>query len=135
MNRRYMGGNCSSNSAVKQYDPCKINQIASNNQIYNKFNSVPLEYDLREDFNICEEQRLIQPKLNIGADCKRGAVHRVSWREWGNLSQTEGGYVSVVRETTTDKGTTYDDKTFSVMGKIDIPNYFMPSHNSKNKRQ
>ena len=130
-----MGGNCSSNSAVKQYDPCKINQIASNNQIYNKFNSVPLEYDLREDFNICEEQRLIQPKLNIGADCKRGAVHRVSWREWGNLSQTEGGYVSVVRETTTDKGTTYDDKTFSVMGKIDIPNYFMPSHNSKNKRQ
>ena len=130
-----MGGNCKSNSSIKQYNPCKINQIASNNQIYNKFNSVPLEYDLREDFNICEEQRIIQPKLNIGGDCGGKVVHRANWREWGNLSSSKGGFITVVKEKTTDKGTTYEDRTFSVMGKIDIPNYFMPSHNLKNKKQ
>jgi hypothetical protein len=51
------------------------------------------------------------------------------------LSSSKGGFATLVKETTTDKGTKYEHRTFSVMGKIDIPNYFMPSHNLKNKTQ
>lgn len=128
--RVYPVGNCYNNSEYKLdlSDPCKLNVITNDNKIRNKFNLIPLEYDLREGFNVCQEQRLIQPKLNLGGACKgkKAYLERNHGHEWANLSPDQrGGYVRLVDERQKQK----KESVFSVMGKIDIPNHFMPKKN------
>jgi hypothetical protein len=132
--RVYPVGNCYPNSEYVLHppDPCAINVITNDNKIFNKFNSIPQEYDVREGFNVCHEQRLIQPKLNLGGACKGEKAYneRNRWREWANLSPNKrGGYVRLVEERMEGtKVKNKKEKVFSVMGKIDIPNHFMPKH-------
>ena len=134
MNKQTLSGNCYPNERYAvPYNPCKLNQIARNNQIYNSFHSIPREYDVREDFNVCDSQTIIQPKLNVGTPCraKNHPLNRMSWREWANLTPVQkdermGGYVRLVHETRKNRKNQYESEVIPMMGKIDIPNYFMP---------
>lgn len=124
MSKEWPIGNCEpSNTYYEKPDPCRINYITKHNQVRNLFQAIPRDLVIQEDFNACKEQTLIQPKLNVGSQCKPPKEPKpmvANWEHgWANLTPNErGGYVRYVNKKKT--------VVAPVMGKIDIPNYFYP---------
>jgi hypothetical protein len=88
---------------------------------------VPRDLILKEDFNVCREQTIVQPKLNVGSPCQppEPQPQVATWEHgWANLTPNErGGYVRYVSK--------QKEVVAPVMGKIDIPNYFYPPYTNQ----
>lgn len=114
MSKKWPVGNCRPEE-VELPEFCSVNTITKDNKIRNLMKNVPVELF---STNICNEQPVWQPVLNVGSNCKGGYMDRQL--KWANLSPNQkGGYARVVQN---EK----KEQVVSVMGKIDIPNYFMP---------
>jgi hypothetical protein len=87
------------------------------------FSAIPRDLAVKENFNSCIEQTLIQPKLNVSSPCKPKHSTPTWEHGWANLTPNErGGYVRYVKK--------QKEVVAPVMGKIDIPNYFYPPYNN-----
>lgn len=124
MSKKWPIGNCE--PLPYKINECDINVITKDNKIQNVFSNIPRDLLVQENFDICDEPVIIQPKMNVGPKCgnhiEQPKPQNQCWpHEWANLSPDhKGGSIRIVRKKS--------EKIAPVMGKIDIPNYFMPPY-------
>ena len=105
MSNKWPVGNCEPSTIYyEKPDACRMNFVTKHNKIRNLFTAIPKELAAKEGFNVCTEQRLIQPKLNVGPACGKPVIPSNTenpsvWpHPWANLSPNHmGGYVRVVK--------------------------------------